>query len=214
MDLLVNDSMGWTPIMIKTIINEALIHAHQNGREFLTYKDWLDAADERALGLKQPIRSWNLTDRRETAYHEAGHAVAAHYLRPEHRISKATIIRRGHALGYVQQRPREERTSLYARSIETQIMVVAGRACRGEQVPRQALDRDRRATCEAATAAAEDYVGALAMGPTKLVIPTGAGAPPMAGARWARTSCSISCTRRPSGCSARRSRRSTTWPRR
>ena len=56
MELLVNDSMGWTPIMIKTIINEALIHAHQNGREFLTYKDWLDAADERALGLKQPIR--------------------------------------------------------------------------------------------------------------------------------------------------------------
>ena len=36
--------------MIKTIINEALIHAHQDGREFLTYKDWLDAADERALG--------------------------------------------------------------------------------------------------------------------------------------------------------------------
>ena len=42
MDLLINDSMGWTPIMIKTIINEALIHAHQEGREVLTYKDWLD----------------------------------------------------------------------------------------------------------------------------------------------------------------------------
>ncbi len=75
------------------------------------------------MGLKQPIRSWNLTDRRETAYHEAGHAVAARYLRPSYRISKATIIRRGHALGYVQQKPLEERTSLYARWIETQIMV-------------------------------------------------------------------------------------------
>ena len=75
------------------------------------------------MGLKQPIRSWNLTDRRETAYHEAGHAVAARYLQPEYRISKATIIRRGHALGYVQQKPLEERTSLYARWIETQIMV-------------------------------------------------------------------------------------------
>ena len=141
MELLVNDSMGWTPVMIKTIINEALIHAHHDGREFLTYKDWLDAADERAIGLKQPIRSWNLTDRRETAYHEAGHAVAARYLRPEHRISKATIIRRGHALGYVQQRPREERTSLYARSIETRIMVgLAGHVVEN-RVPRQAVDR-------------------------------------------------------------------------
>ena len=56
-EMMVADSMGWTPIMIKTIINEALIKAHDDGREFLTYKDWLDAADERALGLKQPIRS-------------------------------------------------------------------------------------------------------------------------------------------------------------
>ncbi len=103
MELLLTDSMGWTPIMIKTIINEALIKAHEEHREFLNYKDWLDAADERTMGLKQPIRSWNLTDRRETAYHEAGHAVAARYLRPSYRISKATIIRRGHALGYVQQ---------------------------------------------------------------------------------------------------------------
>ena len=92
-------------------------------------------------GLKQPIRSWNLTDRRETAYHEAGHAVAARYLRPSHRISKATIIRRGHALGYVQQRPREERTSLYARWIETQIMVSLAGHVVENRVPRQALDR-------------------------------------------------------------------------
>jgi cell division protease FtsH len=178
MELLINDSMGWTPIMIKTIINEALIHAHQQGREFLTYKDWLDAADERALGLKQPIRSWNLTDRREVAYHEAGHAVAARYLRPEHRISKATIIRRGHALGYVQQRPREERTSLYARSIETQIMV----SLAGHVVEKRFLDKlstGPSSDLMGATLAAEDYVGSLAMGPTRLVIPMQPNTPPI-----------------------------------
>ncbi len=178
MELLINDSMGWTPIQIKTIINEALIHAHQDGREYLTYKDWLDAADERALGLKQPIRSWNLTDRRETAYHEAGHAVVAHYLRPEHRISKATIIRRGHALGYVQQRPREERTSLYAKSIETQIMT----SLAGHVVENRFLDKlttGPSSDLNYATQAAEDYVGSLAMGPTKLVIPMQPGSPPI-----------------------------------
>ena len=178
MELLINDSMGWTPVMIKTIINEALIHAHHDGREFLTYKDWLDAADERALGLKQPIRSWNLTDRRETAYHEAGHAVAARYLRPEHRLSKATIIRRGHALGYVQQRPREERTSLYARSIETQIMTsLAGHVVENRFL--DTLSTGPSSDLRWATSAAEDYVGSLAMGPTKVIIPMRPNDPPI-----------------------------------
>lgn len=170
MELLLTDSMGWTPIMIKTIINEALIKAHQEGREFLNYKDWLDAADERTMGLKQPIRAWNLTDRRETAYHEAGHAVAARYLRPSYRISKATIVRRGHALGYVQQKPLEERTSMYARWIETQIMVsLAGHVVESRFL--DTLSTGPSSDLQAATQSAIYYVSQLGMGPTKLVAP-------------------------------------------
>src|SRR5439155_38673 len=125
LDLMVADSIGWTPIMIKTIINEALIAAHDDGRSELTYKDWLNAADARTLGIKQPIRSWNKEDRRDTAYHEAGHAVAARYLQPENRIAKATIIRRGHALGYVQPMPREERTSHKAKELALRALAEA-----------------------------------------------------------------------------------------
>ncbi len=179
MELLINDSMGWTPIMIKTIINEALIHAHQDGREFLNYKDWLDAADERAMGLKQPIRSWNLADRRETAYHEAGHAVAARYLRPSYRISKATIIRRGHALGYVQQKPLEERTSMYARWIETQIMVsLAGHVVESKFL--DTLSTGPSSDLQAATQSAVLYVSRFGMGPTKLIAPVPPGQLPPA----------------------------------
>ena len=76
-EMMVADSIGWTPITIKTIINEALINAHDDGREYLTYKDWLAAGDERSLGLKQPIREMLAEDKRALAYHEAGHAVAA-----------------------------------------------------------------------------------------------------------------------------------------
>jgi cell division protease FtsH len=179
MELLLTDSMGWTPIMIKTIINEALIHAHQDGREFLTYKDWLDAADERTMGLKQPIRSWNLNDRRETAYHEAGHAVAARYLRPSYRISKATIIRRGHALGYVQQKPLEERTSMYARWIETQIMVsLAGHVVENRFL--DTLSTGPSSDLASATQSAILYVSRFAMGPTKMIYPLQPGQMPPA----------------------------------
>jgi cell division protease FtsH len=86
----------------------------------------LAAGDERTLGLQQPIRDMHVDDIHDVAYHEAGHAVVAHYLQPENRIAKATIIRRGHALGYVQPLPREERHQLHARQIETDIMVSLG----------------------------------------------------------------------------------------
>ena len=154
------------------------------------------------MGLKQPIRSWNLTDRRETAYHEAGHAVAAR-LRPSYRISKATIIRRGHALG-VQQKPLEERTSMYARWIETQIMVsLAGHVV--EAVPGRlggpSSDLQSATNSAISTCAVRD-------GPDQAhrAAPARAVPPPRSWSR--RTRCSTTCTPRRSACFARRSRRS------
>ena len=136
----------WTPILIKTIINEALIQAHQDGRDFLTYKDWLDAADERDDGIKQPIRHGTSTDRRKTAYHEAGHAVRPlpHARAPD---LEGVDHPRGHALGYVQQKPNEERTSLYAGRSRAGSWSPSP-ASRREPVPRP-LRPARRPTCRA-----------------------------------------------------------------
>jgi cell division protease FtsH len=159
--------------MIKTIINEALIQAHNKGREFLTYKDWLDAADERTMGLKQPIRSWNLDDRQKTAYHEAGHAIVQRYLRPHERNTKAT-----HALGFVQPAAIEERTSLFARWIETRIMVSLG----GHVIEDRFLDSlstGPASDLENATYWAQMYVARFAMGPTKIIVPMQPGQPPI-----------------------------------
>ncbi len=158
------------------------------------------------LGLKQPIRSWNLTDRRETAYHEAGHAVAARYLRPSHRISKATIIRRGHALGYVQQKPLEERTSMYARWIETQIMVSLAGHVVENTVPRHACRPARRATSRTRPGRPSSTSGDSRWARRKIIVPMKLDQLPPIGpvARRRRTSCSTSSTRRPSACCARR----------
>jgi cell division protease FtsH len=169
-ELMIADSISWTPVMIKTIINEALIVAHDDGRQELTYKDWLSAADERALGLKQPIRKMHDDDRRAIAYHEAGHAVAAYYLMPEDRVIKATIIRRGDALGVVQPRPKEERYTRHARQIETQIMTFLGsRAV--EEVVLGTKMAGASSDLAAATQLAMSYCATLGMGSSLLVVP-------------------------------------------
>jgi cell division protease FtsH len=177
-DLMVGDSIGWTPIDIKTIINEALIIAHDGGREYLTYRDWLVARDTRMLGIKQPIQTMSADDRRSIAYHEAGHAVAARYLQQENRIQKASIIRMGDALGVVQRSSREERYTRHAREIETDIMVsLASRAV--EEVFLGTKMAGASSDLQTATYLAMTYLGARGMGPTLLAFPaSGVDTPP------------------------------------
>jgi cell division protease FtsH len=172
-ELMVSDSIGWTPIDIKTIINEALIIAHDAGREFLNYKDWLQARDARMLGIKQPILTMSSADRRAIAYHEAGHAVAARYLQQENRIQKASIVRMGDALGVVQRSSREERYTRHAREIETDIMVsLASRAV--EEVYLDTKMAGASSDLQTATYLAVNYVGELGMGSTLLAMPPAA----------------------------------------
>jgi cell division protease FtsH len=168
--MMVADSIGWTPIEIKTIINEALIIAHDQGRESLNYRDWLQARDTRQLGLKQPISSMSDKDKRTIAYHEAGHAVAARYLNLEDRIQKASIIRMGDALGVVQWSPKEERYQLHQQEMEQRIMVALGsRAV--EELYLGTKTANASHDLQSATGAAMAYVGTFGMGPTLLAIP-------------------------------------------
>jgi cell division protease FtsH len=177
-DLMVADSIGWTPIELKTVINEALIVAHDEGREFLTYKDWLTARDARLLGIKQPILSMSAHDKRTIAYHEAGHAIASHYLNKDDRIQKASIIRMGDAYGVVMPTPKLERHQLHAEEIENDIMVSLGsRAV--EEIILHTKTANASSDLRNATNRAISYVGTWGMGSTLLAFPPNAmGAAP------------------------------------
>ena len=169
-DMMAQDSVGWTPIHIKTIINEALIVANEDGRDKLTYKDWLNAADMRFFGLKQPIQKMSSDDKRAVAYHEAGHAVVTRYLKPEDRMQKASIIRQGEALGLVSRSEREERFQLHARQIEVDIMISLGSRAVEELILGTKL-AGASSDLQAATQRALTYVARLGMGSTLLVAP-------------------------------------------
>lgn len=177
-EMMVSDSIGWTPIEIKTIINEALVVASDQGRDHLTYRDWLVARDSRQLGIKQPIQTMSAADKRAIAYHEAGHAVAARYLQQENRLQKASIIRMGDALGVVQRSSREERYTRHAREIETDIMVSLGSRAVEEVVLGTRMS-GAGSDLQTATYLAMGYIGQLGMGPTLLTMGgSGAMTPP------------------------------------
>jgi len=108
MERMISDTIGFTPVAIKFVINEAAIHAHFEGRETITYWDFTKARETHEHGLSQPIRNMAYSERRQLAYHEAGHAYAMVKLLKKERLTKVTIIRHGRALGFAAWKPSEE----------------------------------------------------------------------------------------------------------
>ncbi len=128
-DFMVYDTIGYTPVAIRYVINEAVIHAHFDGRSRITYEDFTYARETHELGLRQPISSMAYEERRRLAYHEAGHAIAQYLLRPTHRVIKVSIIRHGEALGFSATKPKEESHTRTRHEIMADIQVsLASRA--------------------------------------------------------------------------------------
>jgi ATP-dependent Zn protease len=164
LDRMSGDTIGYTPVEIKYVINEATVAAHFNGRDAITYADFSEAREAHEFGIKQPIRGMKLEEKHRLAYHEAGHAFAAATLRKDRlRISKATIIRQGPGLGMVASKPIEERYTETKEEILADIQVtLASRAAEelflGTQMNGFAGDLQQ------ATQAAQAYLGIFGMG--------------------------------------------------
>lgn len=129
LDRLSSDMIGYSPVQIKHVINEAVVVAHFDGREAIGYQDVMAAREINEWGLRQPIRSMSQEDRRRIAYHEAGHCVAMYLLQPTGPPIKATIIRHTGFLGAVQGKPVEERYTWIREEILADIQIsLASRA--------------------------------------------------------------------------------------
>jgi ATP-dependent Zn protease len=116
-------TMGYSPALIKNIVNEALIFALQDGRDALRWDDLWQAKLTEEIGLKQPVkytprekemvacRLVEIVERAKemVAVHEAAHAVASYTLeRGELQIQVITIQKRESALGLVSSQEIEE----------------------------------------------------------------------------------------------------------
>jgi len=123
------DCIGQQPAKIAEAINSAVSIAYARGAKRVSYLDWRRALAEETLGLKQPV-PWVERDRERLAYHEAGHAIAVYRLfKNRHRITLASIVRYGSALGHISHVPYEQLYVYSRRELEERLKVsLAGRA--------------------------------------------------------------------------------------
>jgi cell division protease FtsH len=157
------DTIGYSPAQIKHIVNESVIIAHQRDAEGASYEDFRVAMETYEWGLKQPLRSMREDEKRNVAYHEAGHAVAQYLLKPHERVWKVTIIRRGGALGLAATKPTHERYNRSDSEILAEIQVcLAARAVEEEFLGKKL--NGVTSDLQQATEMAGAYLGMVGMG--------------------------------------------------
>ena len=102
-DILTDDTQGVSPAQLASSIQRsAPRHAINDGRNYISQSDIDAALQEDLVGLKNPIADFDPTQKRQVAYHEAGHALVSYLEMPERRITHVSIIRRGSGvLGYM-----------------------------------------------------------------------------------------------------------------
>jgi cell division protease FtsH len=101
-------TVGYSPAMLKNIVNEALLFALQDGRDALRWDDLWQAKLSEEIGLKQSVK-YSAREKEMVAVHEAAHAVASYSLeRGELQIQVITIQKRESALGLVSTQEIEE----------------------------------------------------------------------------------------------------------
>ncbi len=101
---------GFSGADLAAIINESALGATLAGKEFIEQDDLEEARDKVRFGRANKSRVMDEKEKLATAYHEAGHAVVQHLLRPDSDpIHKVTVIPRGRALGATMTLPEKDR---------------------------------------------------------------------------------------------------------
>jgi cell division protease FtsH len=158
---LAHDTLGYTPVMIEHLFDEALLVALKGGRDAMRASDVYEAKLAEEVGLAQPT-SYTEEERRSIATHEAGHATAAYFLGTTRRLEVLSIIKRRQSLGLLAHADLEERFTKSRSELEAQLAIsLAGMAA--EELFVGQSGTGPAADLAAATEVAALMVGALGM---------------------------------------------------
>ncbi len=129
LELIARGTPGFSGADLANLANEAALLAARNNRKQVLMLDLENAKDKVLMGAER--RSLIISDRekKNTAYHEAGHALVAKFLTDTDPVYKVTIIPRGIAMGITYQLPTEDRYTLTKRqALNTLRVLMGGRA--------------------------------------------------------------------------------------
>jgi cell division protease FtsH len=120
---------GFVGADLENLLNEAALVAARSGHKEISPEDIDEAADRVVMGPERRSRVISPKEKLITAYHEAGHALAAHLLEHSDPVHKITIVPRGRAMGFVMRVADEDRMSMSKNMLLDMIGVaLAGRA--------------------------------------------------------------------------------------
>jgi cell division protease FtsH len=117
---------GFSGADIENLVNEAVLYAARFNKDKVFMSDFEFAKDKVLMGVERKSMVVSDDEKRNTAYHESGHALVARLLPGTDPIHKVTIIPRGRALGLTQQLPIDEKHTYPKKYLLNNIVILLG----------------------------------------------------------------------------------------
>ena len=125
-DIIARGTPGFSGADLANLVNEAALFAARRSKRTVDMEDFEDAKDKIYMGPERKSMVMREEERRNTAYHESGHAVVAKLLPKADPVHKVTIMPRGWALGLTWQLPEFDRISNYKDKMLEEISILFG----------------------------------------------------------------------------------------
>ncbi len=159
LDVLARGTPGFTGADLENMVNEAALLAARHSKSKIEMRDFEDAKDKVLMGTERKSMLITEEEKRNTAYHEAGHAIVAILTPGTDPIHKVTIIPRGRSLGLTQQLPEDDRHNYSKDYLIKKISILLGgrvaeeivlnqQSTGAKQDIEQSTDLARRMVCE------------------------------------------------------------------
>ena len=126
LEVIARGTPGFTGADLSNLVNEAALLGARRSKKEIDAKDFEDAKDKVLMGVERRSMFINEEEKKNTAFHEAGHALVAKLIRGTDPIHKVTIIPRGRSLGLTQQLPIDDRYTYPSEYLHNTIAILLG----------------------------------------------------------------------------------------
>jgi cell division protease FtsH len=125
-EVIARGTPGFSGADLANLVNEAALFAARRNKRLVEMQDFEDAKDKIFMGPERKSMVMREEERRNTAYHEAGHAVVAKLMPKADPVHKVTIMPRGYALGVTWQLPEHDQISGYKDKMLEELSILFG----------------------------------------------------------------------------------------